>query len=101
MAVVGVISYFLFSVPRLVVESHNTQLLYAGVITQEYFIFMVLKDFSIVISQLCWGGFLGFWHAIVLHVITLPIDILSLLGLSIWGTIVMKQDGTVACQLDP
>ena len=67
---------------------------------QQYYIFMVLKDFSILVSQLFCGGFLGFWHALVLHVITLPVDILVLLGLSIWGTVVLNQDGTDACRLD-
>ena len=62
---------------------------------------MLLKDFCILVSQFFCGGFLGFWHAIVLHVITLPVDILVLLGLSIWGTIVLNQDGTAACNLDP
>ena len=58
------------------------------------------QGLSILVSQLFCGGFLGFWHALVLHVITLPVDILVLLGLSIWGTVVLNQDGTDACRLD-
>jgi hypothetical protein len=49
-----------------------------------------LKDLVIFISQLFFGGFLGFWNAIVLHIITLPLDILVLLVLAIWGSIVLN-----------
>ena len=51
---------------------------------------MALKDFAIMLSHLIFGGFLGFWHTIVLHAITLPIDIMVLLGLSIWGSAVLN-----------
>ena len=94
MFLIGLISYNMFKVPRVNVEAHSLQLLYHGVVLQSYFIFMVLKDFTIIVSQLFCGGFLGFWHTIVLHVITLPIDILVLLGLSIWGTVVLNQNDT-------
>ena len=43
---------------------------------------------------------MGFWHAIVLHILTTPIDIIVLLGLSIWGSAVLNQDGTKRCQND-
>ena len=90
MGIVGAISYHLFSIPRLYVSAHSTPLLYQGYLAQEYIIFMVVKDFGIIMSQLFFGGFLGFWHSIVLHAITLPVDILALLGLSIWGTVVLN-----------
>ena len=56
----------------------------------EYFIFIVLKDLCIMISQLIFGGFLGFWHSIILHIVTTPLDILVLLILSVWGTAVLN-----------
>ena len=71
-----------------------------GLLLQEYFIFMVVKDLFIMISQLVYGGFLGFWHAVILHIVTSPIDILVCLVLSIWGSAVLTQDGTAECSTD-
>ena len=41
---------------------------------------------------------MGFWHAIVLHILTMPLDIIVVLGLSIWGSAVLNQDGTQSCR---
>jgi len=89
-ACVTYLAYKIFSLPRVNVSMYNSQLTYCGIITVEYFIFIVLKDLVIFISQLFFGGFLGFWNAIVLHIITLPLDILVLLVLAIWGSIVLN-----------
>lgn len=51
---------------------------------------MVLKDLFIVLSQVFYGGHLGFWHAVVLHIVSLPLDIVVLLGVSIWGSAVLN-----------
>jgi len=91
---VTLLAYQIFKEPRINVSIHNTQLTYCGIITVEYFVFIVLKDSGIFISQLFFGGFLGFWNAIVLHIIALPIDIMVLLGLAIWGSVVLNQTGT-------
>lgn len=53
-----------------------------------------------MISQLIYGGFRGFWDAIILHMVTSPIDILVCLVLSIWGSAVLTQDGTAECSAD-
>ena len=72
------------------VSVHSPQLLYAGMFVQHYLIFMVLKDLFIVLSQVFYGGHLGFWHAVVLHIVSLPLDIIVLLGVSIWGSAVLN-----------
>ena len=66
----------------------------------EYFIFIVFKDLFIWVSQLLFGGFLGFWHGLILHIVTTPLDILILLILSVWGTAVLHQEGSVSCWND-
>ena len=66
----------------------------------EYFIFIVFKDSFIMLSQFFFGGFLGFWHAIVLHIVTIPMDLLVLIVLSTWGTAVLHQDDTSKCYED-
>jgi len=75
-------------------------LLYVGLLLTEYFIFVVFKDLFIMISQVFFGGFMGFWHGIILHIVTMPLDILVLLILSVWGTAVMTQEGTAKCMED-
>ena len=44
---------------------------------------------------------MGFWHALVLHFVTLMIDILVLLALSIWGSLVLGSDAAKDCSKDP
>ena len=93
-------TYKIFSLPRVNVSMYNKQLTYCGIITVQYFIFIVLKDLVIFFSQLFFGGFLGFWNAIVLHIITLPLDVIVLLVLAIWGSIILNQKGTRDCNAD-
>ena len=43
---------------------------------------------------------MGFWHAIVLHAVSVPIDVIVLLVLCIWGSAVLNQDGSAECYKD-
>ena len=79
-----------FKHPRESVSLHNTSLLYVGMLLAEYFIFVSFKDLFIMISQLFFGGFLGFWHGIILHVVTTPLDMIVLSVLSVWGSAVLN-----------
>lgn len=94
---VSYLSILTFSIPRDPVSLHNNSLLYVGLLLTEYFIFVVGKDLVIMISQIFFGGFMGFWHGIILHIVTMPIDVLILLILCVWGTAVMTQEGTAKC----
>ena len=62
---------------------------------------MVLKDTAILLSHIFYGGFSGFKDALTLHFVTLPLDILALLVLGIWGTIVMNSEDAQGCRDDP
>ena len=46
------------------------------------------------------GGYIGFWNAILIHIFTLPFDIIVLLAVSIWGSLVLNQEGTERCSED-
>ena len=91
---VTILAYYVFKIPRTSVSIHNTQLMYVGILLLEYYIFIVFKDLVIMVSQIFFGGYMGFWHAIVLHILSTPLDIIVVLGLSIWGSAVLNQDGT-------
>ena len=98
--VVCFLAYPVFQVKRDAVSVHSKQMLYAGYLTLEYFFFIVAKDLLIMLSQLFYGGFMGFWHAIVLHTITLPIDIVVLLTLCIWGSTILNNEDALNCKND-
>ena len=89
-AVISVTTYYLFLIPRENVSLHSVQLLYMGMLLQEYFCFMALKDTFIFATQLFFGGFMGFWNALVHKLVTMPLDIIVLLSLSIWGSVVLN-----------
>ena len=64
--------------------------------------FIVGKDTAIVLWQLIFGNYLGFWQAVSLHAVTQPIDILVLLVLSLWGSSATGSAQLVSeCKLEP
>ena len=52
LAIVGItlMALYTFSFPKDIISKHSMQLLYHGYLTQEYFIFIVAKDFVIMIT---------------------------------------------------
>ena len=89
-AAVAVLAYNVFRVPTANVSIHNTALTYCGLLTAQYFIFIACKDLAIFLSQLFYGGFTGFWSALILHLLSLTLDVIVLLGLAIWGSVVLN-----------
>ena len=100
-AIVTFISIHIFRVPQEYVRVHSVQLLSLGYYLQAYFIFIVAKDAIIMLSQFLYGGYSGFWHAIVLHLITTPIDVIVLLCLCIWGSFIFDTAAIEDCRKDP
>ena len=58
-----------------------------GATLQSYLIFLVARDLITTIYFFILGDFLGFWKAISLHLISLPIDCFFLLIFGIWGAV--------------
>ena len=97
-ALVTFLSLHIFKVPQEDVRIHSSNLLSLGYFLQAYFDFIVLKDLAIMLSQLICGGYTGFWHAILLHLLTTPIDVIILLFLCIWGSMIFDSDEVEACR---
>ena len=49
-AFVTVLAYLVLRTPRSAVTLHSYQLLYVGIVLLQYYIFIVLKDFVIMVS---------------------------------------------------
>ena len=64
---------------------YNPDLLKAGLLNIGYFIFANLKDSTLLLYYMFCGGEKGFDRALTIHAISLPLDILAMLALSIWG----------------
>ena len=65
---------------------YNSDLLKAGLLNIGYFIFANLKDSTLLLYYMFCGGEKGFDRALTIHAISLPLDILAMLALSIWGS---------------
>lgn len=61
-------------------------MLTVGMMLTGFFIFANVKDTGMFLYKFIWGGDDGFDRALIWHAITLPIDIITLLALSIWGS---------------
>ena len=79
-----------FSVPPAVVKNFNKSLFAMGVIIQGYFLFIVARDLTIMLTHFFSNDYLGFWKALSINLICIPIDCIVLLVLSTWGAMVMN-----------
>ena len=74
--------------------------MHSGLFTISYFIFANAKDTSLFLYHMIWGDESGFDRALTMHAISVPLDIVALLGLSIWGSNCLSQESSLNCRRD-
>ena len=82
------------------VSIYNSQLMQSGVITISYLIFINLKDSALFFYQFIWGDNNGFDRALIMHALSLPLEIPALFGLCIWGSNCLFQPESYQCRLE-
>lgn len=83
------------------VTSYDKSVYQCGVLTVVYFICACLKDIGILVFYLVYGHpFTGFDQAVFVHLMTIPVDSLVILALSIWGSALLTHQGVKDCRKD-
>ena len=85
-----IVSYqalLILDVPSSFVTEYDEGLFKCGIFTVSYFILACLKDTGILLYFLIYGKEKnGFDQAIFVHMLTLPLDVVVIAILSIWGS---------------
>ena len=99
---IGLITYFSIRVFHLSatsdVHNYNVALLKSGLFNISYFILANVKDTGFFLYNVIWGGEKGFDNALFLHGVTLPIDIIAQVSLSVWGSATLFQEESLGCR---
>ena len=82
----------IFEVSEQAVTSFEKSMYNCGILTIAYFICACLKDIGILAYFILFGGPLsGFDRAVFVHLMTIPVDSVAILALSIWGSALLTQ----------
>ena len=78
---------------------NNPRYVTCALLTMALFAIVTLKDFSIFLYFLFYGSAKkGFTDAVWVHMVTLPVDSLVILVISIWASIILAKDSTRECR---
>ena len=65
-----------------------------------YFVFIALRDSVIIMYEFIFGDFMGFWKAVSLQIINVPLDCFVLLILTTSSAISLSQERTLECRMN-
>ena len=93
-------AHMVFKVDPLKVRLHSLELYYGTLILQGYFFLVILRDSMIFAVEFTVGEHFGFWKALFMHYIALPVDSFILLALSIYCYVNLTDPRATECNND-
>lgn len=97
---VSIMVYQVARVDRADVMAYYDMLYIWGVVSQGYFLIVVVRDLIIFCYHLGSNELVGFWNALWMHLLSLPIDCIIMFSIGVQGYRVLQMEETHMCESD-